>query len=100
MNSKQLADNTPVLVGAGQVVAREANDSSPMALAATATINALTDAGAQTDLKTIAAHIDTICVTRLFSDSNALWACKWGRSDNPPQSVAEQIGANPDRFRQ
>ena len=93
MNEKadQLPDSTPVLVGAGQVVERDACDSSPMALAAQATSNAISDTGV-TD---IAAHIDTLCVTRLFSDMGHLWPCKWGRSDNPPQSVAQAIGATP-----
>ncbi|MEH6568222.1 MAG: hypothetical protein V7709_04040 [Halioglobus sp.] len=86
-----ISDNTPILIGAGQVVQREANSTSPMQLAAMATLEAIKDSGSAD----IAGHIDTICVTKLFSDMGALWACKWGRSDNPPQSVAQQIGANP-----
>ena len=91
-NFKDLDNNTPILVGAGQVVQREANALSPMQLAGSASRAAIQDSGAAD----IAAHIDTICVTKLFSDSVPAWACKWGRSDNPPQSVAQQIGANPE----
>ena len=91
IRADQVPDNTPVLVGAGQVVERDATDNSHMALAAQAAGNAISDAGAAD----IAAQIDTICVTRLFSDMGHLWPCKWGRSDNPPQSIAQAIGAAP-----
>jgi acetyl-CoA C-acetyltransferase len=87
----QVDDNTPILVGAGQVVQREAGDTSHMQLAALASEAAVADCG----VPAIAAQIDTICVTKLFSDMGHLWPCKWGRSDNPPQSVASRIGANP-----
>jgi acetyl-CoA C-acetyltransferase len=91
VNAKELADNTPVLVGAGQVVEREATDNSPMALAAQAAANAIANAGGEN----ITAHIDTIVVIRLFSDMGHLWPCQWGRSNNPPQSIARIIGADP-----
>ncbi|MGI9287783.1 MAG: hypothetical protein ACR2P1_20530 [Pseudomonadales bacterium] len=84
-------DWTPILVGWGQVVEREAGDASPMALAGQAAAMALADCGGSE----VARAIDTICVTRLFSDTGKLWACKWGRSDNPPQSVAQHLGATP-----
>ena len=42
------------------------------------------------------AAIDTIAVVKIFSDSAKIWATELGRSNNPPQSVAEAIGANPD----
>lgn len=86
-----LPGSTPVLVGAGQVVERDASDASPMLLAGRAAVQAVTDCG----VADIVNAIDTICVTRLFSDTGKLWACEWGRSDNPPQSVAQQLGASP-----
>jgi acetyl-CoA C-acetyltransferase len=43
----------------------------------------------------VAAHIDTISVTKIFSDSAKIWASDQGRSNNPPQSIAAAIGANP-----
>lgn len=86
-----LDDNTPIFIGTGQVVQREANTLSPMELAAMASREAMQDSGASD----IATHIDTICVTKLFSDSVPKWKSPWGRSNNPPQSVARHIGANP-----
>jgi len=91
MSANPLAANTPVIVGAGQVVERQASDSSHMMLAAQAASNAIAAAAGNG----VAAHIDTLCVTRLFSDMGHLWPCKWGRSDNPPESVARAIGASP-----
>ena len=90
-----LSDSTPILVGAGQVVEREANDISPMALASQAASNAIRDCAAGGGDAATASAIDTICVTKLFSDMGSLWACKWGRSDNPPESIARFIGASP-----
>ena len=91
-----LSDSTPILVGAGQVVEREANDISPMALASQAAANAIKDCEATGSAAVIAEAIDTICVTKLFSDMGRLWAGKCGRSDNPPESIATCIGASPD----
>lgn len=91
-----LSDSTPILVGAGQVVEREANDISPMALASQAAVNAIKDCEATGSAAVIAEAIDTICVTKLFSDMGRLWAGKCGRSDNPPESIATCIGASPD----
>jgi len=88
---QQVADNTPVLVGAGQVVRRDATAESPMALAAEAARRAIAHAGGSG----LVAAIDTICVTRLFSDSMGMPPCPFGRSDNPPLSVARAIGASP-----
>ena len=88
---KDLPGWTPVLVGAGQVVEREAGDASPMDLAGTAAARAVADCGAPGVINAI----DTVCITRLFSDSAPAWACEWGRSDNPPESVAQRVGASP-----
>lgn len=87
----KLDPNTPILVGAGQSVEHEAGNTSPMGLAARAAAMALEDCGGAD----IAAHIDTISVTKIFSDSGKLWASDQGRSNNPPQSIASVIGANP-----
>ena len=84
-------ERTPVLITAGQVVEREASSTSPMQLAAIAARNAIANA----DSDSIISHIDTIAVTRLFSDMGELWPCPWGRSNNPPESIARQIGAKP-----
>ena len=83
-------DNTPVLVGAGQVVEREATGDAPMTLAAEAARRARHAGG-----NGLAGAIDTISVTRLFADSMGIKPCPFGRSDNPPMSVARAIGAAP-----
>ena len=83
--------NTPILVGAGQYVERGASAESPSSLAARAAAAALADAGGNA----LAAAIDTIAVVRFFADSSPLWACPFGRSNNPPQSIARAIGATP-----
>lgn len=86
-----LPSNTPVLVGAGQYVQREATADSPMTLAAQAARRALESAGGQG----LVEAIDTISVTRLFTDSMGIPECPFGRSDNPPMSIARALGAAP-----
>ena len=87
----KLDPNTPILVGAGQSVERKAGSTSPMGLASRAAAMAIADCGGDN----IAPHIDTIAVTKIFSDTSKLWASEQGRSNNPPQSIAKIIGANP-----
>lgn len=87
-----ISDNTPIIVGAGQCVEREAGKTSPMGIAARAAQAAIDASGGSS----VAEAIDTIAVTKIFSDSAALWATDLGRSNNPPQSIAKAIGANPD----
>lgn len=91
-------DNTPIIVGAGQYTQRitsgqEPPLSAPMDLAATASKLALRDAGGTLQ----ADDINCIAVSRLFSDSAPAWACPFGASDNPPQSIAHRIGATPQQ---
>lgn len=93
---RQIPDNTPIIVGAGQHVERFGKKTttpypSPMALAAVAAQTAINDTGR----KQISSEIDTIAVVKLFSDSSPAWNCPFGRSDNPPESIAQRIGASP-----
>lgn len=83
--------STPILVGAGQYVERGTSTESPSRLAARAAAAALADAGGNA----LAAAIDTVAVVRFFADSAPLWGCPFGRSNNPPQSIARAIGARP-----
>lgn len=88
-------DTTPVIVGAGQLTQRERDPQqavAPMALAAEAARLALGDSGAGGKLP---ARLDSIAVTRLFSDSTPRRAHGHGRADNPPLAVAAQLGASP-----
>jgi len=86
-----IAPNTPILVGAGQYVQRDATLESPMQLASRAAAAAVADCGGQG----VAEAIDTIAVVRQNLDSVPTWACPFGRSNNPPESVAKAIGAQP-----
>ena len=93
-----MPDNTPIIVGAGQFTEHlpkkgEAALSAPMQLAARASQAAINDAGG----KLRGSDIDTIAAIQLFSDSVPAWACPFGRSNNPPESIARQIGAAPER---
>ena len=96
-----LHDETPVLIGSGQVTRRPAPGSAvaelsaaepPMALAAQAARLAIEDAHAAGDL---GSAIDTVVVTRLFSDSSPRRTHEHGRSTNPPRSVARRLLIDP-----
>lgn len=91
MDYDSLPGNTPILVGAGQVVETEATATAPMGLAAEAAKRALEHSG----VSGLAAAVDTVSVTRLFTDSMGMPECPFGRSDNPPLSVAKAVGATP-----
>ncbi|WP_101756726.1 hypothetical protein [Oceanicoccus sp. KOV_DT_Chl] len=79
-NTAELPANTPVLIGAGQMVEREASQHSHMQLAAQAAVIALGHATTNSaiDNDALAANIDTIAVTRLFSDMGQLWPVNGG----------------------
>jgi len=92
-------DNTPIIVGIGQVVSRETptpeNLPSALDLAAVAGRRALEDTGAA---DAIAQHIDVMTVSRLFEDSTrkvAITNNPFGASDNVPGSIARRIGITP-----
>ncbi|MBK6510797.1 MAG: hypothetical protein IPG06_15995 [Haliea sp.] len=91
---RKIADNTPIIIGAGQYVERLDGRSTPaltapMQLAAIACQRALQDAGVP------AAEVDALAVIRLFSDSAKVWQSPLGGSSNPPESIARRIGATP-----
>ena len=67
---------------------------SAIDLAAAAANSAITDAQADCQL---ADRIDTIAWMRTFSDSSPQFSCKFGGSDNPPRSLAQRIGADPEQ---
>lgn len=97
-NYPPVADNTPIIVGAGQYTEHLTDQaapamSGPMDLAARAAQAALGDSGG----KLQAGHIDTVACIRLFSDSAPAWACPFGSSDNPPESIARRLGITPGK---
>jgi acetyl-CoA C-acetyltransferase len=92
----RVPDDTPVLVGVGQVVARDpAAGCSPVELAARAAAAALADTGAD---GLPAAAIDTVAAIRFFEHSTRgepMVAHPFGCSDNVPLAIARRIGAAP-----
>ena len=84
-------DRTPVIVGAGQYVQRQATKDAPVDLAAAAAREALSACGSDAAVDAI----DTIALVKTFADSISIWATEAGTSNNPPQSVAQRIGATP-----
>ena len=99
MSEQQVPLTTPVIVGVGQVVDPIDDPSyrafSPVDLGAEAARAALEDSGA--DLAAALDALGTLVVTRTFADSIPTSMAPLGRSDNPPRSVAERIGADPRR---
>jgi acetyl-CoA C-acetyltransferase len=90
-----LDPRTPVIVGVGQVTdpidAADFHAWSPVDLAAEAARRALADAGIE------GAAVDTLAAVRQFEVSTPISTAPLGRSNNVPRSIAQRIGANPDR---
>jgi acetyl-CoA C-acetyltransferase len=83
----------PVLVGCGQITQREPDPEkalAPIELMAAVARQAADDSGAGAALL---AALDTVCVLRSFSDTSWRFTCPFGRYANPPQSLADRIGA-------
>lgn len=94
-----LDDDTPIFVGVGQHVEREAASAtlSPVALAAVAASRALADSGRGAAL---AALVDTVVAIRFFEHSTKggeMVAHPFGCSDNVPRAIARRVGAAPRR---
>ena len=94
----QVPDNTPVIIGVGQVSERVGEaaylERSPMDLAGAALAEALVNANANEPL---APALDTIAAIRQFEISGTRYGAPFGHSDNPPRSIARRVGANPAR---
>ncbi|NTZ42864.1 acetyl-CoA acetyltransferase [Altererythrobacter sp. SALINAS58] len=94
-----ISDETPVIIGAGQSSERigEAGyrQLSPMELAAEALRAAISDSGAGP--KDLATAIDTVAAIRQFEISTPGAEAPFGKSNNPPRSIARRVGADPDR---
>lgn len=86
-------DNTPILVGVGDVVHAAPDNpeqaASPFDLAAEAAMRALEDAGVA------AGEIQALAFVRTMADSTPIMPSPFGTSSNPPRSVATRIGASP-----
>ncbi len=92
----QIPDNTPIIIGVGQVSERMSDDGyaalSPMDLAGNALSEAIKDSGSN-----VAKSIDTIAAIRQFEISSQVAVAPFGKSNNPPRSIAKRVGANPIR---
>ena len=89
------SDNTPVIVGVGQVVERIGEPDyvgrSAADLAAWASERALSDAGTDRDLKPLVGVVHAI---RTFEDSGAV-PFPFGKPDKFPLAVARRVGLRP-----
>jgi acetyl-CoA C-acetyltransferase len=89
---------TPILVGCGQITdlaGKPSSERSRVAFCAEAARVALADSGASIGADALGRQIDTLAVLEFFSDISPRFASPFGRSSNPPKSVANRLGATP-----
>ena len=93
-----LADNTPVIIGVGQVSERVGEpgylERSPMDLAGAALKAAFADAQAR---RSLPQALDTLVGVRQFEQSATRYSAPFGCADNVPRAIARRVGANPIR---
>jgi acetyl-CoA C-acetyltransferase len=94
----QVADNTPVIIGVGQVSERVGDEGyaelSHMDLAGAALKAALADARAK---RSLAKALDTLVAVRQFEQSATRYMAPFGCANNVPRAIARRVGANPGR---
>lgn len=89
---------TPILVGAGQLTdttGKPSSERSRVAFSAEAAKAALADSGASIGADALGRKVDALAVMEFFSDISPRFASPYGRSSNPPRSVANRLGADP-----
>lgn len=89
-----MLDNTPILVGCGDVTDMTTPGElgrSPYEITAQTAMLALKDAAAP-GLKE---QIDSVAMLRFFADTSHRFDTKLGRSSNPPRSVTKRMGIAP-----
>jgi len=94
----QVEDRAPILIGGGQITdtsGAPSSERSRVAFCGEAARAALADAGARIDPASLGARIDALAVMEFFSDISPRFASPFGRSSNPPKSVADRLGAAP-----
>ncbi|MDP3242997.1 MAG: hypothetical protein Q8M69_21445 [Reyranella sp.] len=92
---------TPILVGAGQItdkVGKPSSERSRVAFCAEAANLALEDTQAAIGGHALGHLVDAIAVMEFFSDISPRFASPYGRSSNPPQSVANRLHADPKQL--
>lgn len=89
-------DNTPVIIGVGQVSERVGEpgylERSPMDLAGAALKAAFVDAQAK---RSLPKALDTLVGVRQFEQSATRYSAPFGCADNVPRAIARRVGANP-----
>lgn len=89
---------TPILVGVGQITdttGQPSSERSRVAFCAEAANLALADTKASIGGQALGHGIDAIAVMEFFSDISPRFASPYGRSSNPPRSVANRLHAEP-----
>ena len=93
-----IGPRTPVLIGCGQITdfnGKPSSERSRVAFCAEAARLALADSGASLGAEALGRRIDALAVMEFFSDISPRFASPFGRSSNPPKSVANRLGAKP-----
>ena len=89
---------TPILIGCGQITDTKGAPSSERSrvdFCAEAATLALEDTHAAIGGHALGHHVDAIVVMEFFSDISPRFASPFGRSLNPPMSVANRLHAHP-----
>jgi acetyl-CoA C-acetyltransferase len=89
---------TPVLIGGGQITdttGTPSSERSRVAFCAEAARLALADARSTFGAEALGRKIDALAVLEFFSDISPRFASPFGRSSNPPRSVADRLDARP-----
>jgi acetyl-CoA C-acetyltransferase len=89
---------TPILVGCGQITdttGMPSSERSRVDFSAEAANLALDDTKAKIGGHALGHHVDAIVVMEFFSDISPRFASPFGRSINPPMSVANRLHAHP-----
>ena len=102
MSGGQVIDpRTPILIGCGQITdttGAPSSERSRVAFCAEAANAALKDAGAKIGGHMLGHHVDALAVMEFFSDISPRFASPFGRSTNPPKSVARRLHASPRKL--
>ena len=96
-----IEDRTPILVGCGQITDTKSpptSQRSRVAFCAEVAKLALEDAGAKIGGHMLGHKIDALAVMEFFSDISPRFASPYGRSSNPPKSVARRLHASPRKL--
>ena len=98
IRTEMIDPRTPILVGCGQITdttGKPSSERSRVAFCAEAANLALADTRAAIGAHALGHEIDALAVMEFFSDISPRFASPYGRSSNPPKSVADRLHAHP-----